>query len=112
MPDWDTMRALLESIPALDGARCKRRADLFERTSGENRAAGRTTTELDNARREALWLCETCPALHPCREYLQGLPAAQRPRGVVAGQVVTSSGQPKTRPGRAPEDHQTTRTRP
>lgn len=98
MPDWDTMRTLLESIPDLHGARCKRRADLFERTTGEDRAAGRTTTEeLDNARREALWLCETCPALHPCREYLQGLPAAQRPRGVVAGQVITSSGTPAKR---------------
>ena len=41
MPDWDTMRTLLESIPDLHGARCKRRADLFERTTGEDRAAGR-----------------------------------------------------------------------
>ena len=32
MPDWDTMRTLLESIPDLHGARCKRR-DLFERPS-------------------------------------------------------------------------------
>ena len=87
------MRALLESIPALPGARCKRRADLFERTTGEDRAAGRTTTEdLDNARREALRLCETCPALHPCRAFLDALPAAQRPRGVIAGQVVNTSG--------------------
>jgi WhiB family transcriptional regulator, redox-sensing transcriptional regulator len=93
MPDWDTMRALLERIPALPGARCKDRSDLYERTNGEHRMTGRTTTtELDNARREALWLCETCPALHPCREYLQGLPAAQRPRGVIAGQVVNTSG--------------------
>lgn len=93
MPNWNTMRALLESIPALPGARCKRRADLFERTTGEDRAAGRTTTEdLADARREALRLCETCPSLHPCREYLQGLPAAQRPRGVIAGQVVNTSG--------------------
>lgn len=92
MTDWNTMRALLESIPDLDGARCKHKSDLFERTNGEHRMTGRTTTELDNARREALWLCETCPALHPCREYLQGLPAAQRPRGVIAGQVVNTSG--------------------
>ncbi len=93
MPDWDTMRALLESIPALPGARCKGRADLYERTNSEHGMTGRLTmTELDNARREALWLCETCPALHPCGAWLQGLPAAQRPRGVIAGQVVNTSG--------------------
>lgn len=94
MPDWDTMRALLEGIPALLGARCKRRTDLFERTTGEDRAANRTTTEeLDNARREALRVCTNgCPTLDTCRAWLSALPAAQRPRGVVAGQVVRSNG--------------------
>lgn len=94
MPDWNSMRALLESIPALDGARCKGRSDLFERTNGEHHMTGRvTTTELDDARSEALRLCNNgCPALDPCRAWLQGLPAAQRPRGVVAGQVVNTSG--------------------
>lgn len=90
MLDWDTMRTLLESIPALSGARCKGRSDLYERTNGEHRMTGRlTTTELENARSEALSLCETCPALHPCRAFLGALPAAQRPRGVVAGQAST-----------------------
>ena len=94
MPDWDTMRALLESIPALPGARCKGRSDLYERTIGEHRMTGRiTTTELDDARREALRLCNNgCPALDPCRAFLDALPAAQRPRGVIAGQVVNTSG--------------------
>ena len=96
MPDWNTMRALLEGIPALPGARCKRRADLFERTTGEDRAAGRTTAgELDDARREALRLClDGCPALDACRAWLGALPIAHRPRGVVAGQVITSNGRP------------------
>ncbi|MCZ0727958.1 hypothetical protein [Mycolicibacterium iranicum] len=108
MPDWDTMRALLAGIPALPGARCKGRSALYERTAGEHRAAGRTTTEeLADARREALRLCETCPALHPCRQYLQGLPIAQRPRGVIAGQVITSTGRP-----RSTTHLTTTRTRP
>ncbi|OBK51907.1 hypothetical protein A5656_25265 [Mycobacterium gordonae] len=96
MPDWDTMRALLESIPALPGARCKGRADLYERTNGEHGMTGRLTREeLEGARTTALRLCETCPALRPCREYLQGLPAAQRPRGVIAGQVLNPSGEVK-----------------
>lgn len=95
MSDWDTMRALLAGAPDLPGARCKGRCDLFERTTGEDRAAGRATAaELDDARRAALRLCETCPALHPCREYLRALPIAHRPRGVVAGQVITSNGRP------------------
>ncbi len=92
MPDWKTMRALLESIPDLDGARCKHKSDLFERTNGEHRMTGRTTTELDDVRSAALRLCAACPALDPCRAWLGALPAAQRPRGVVAGQVVNTSG--------------------
>lgn len=95
MPDWDTMRALLEGIPTLPGARCKRRAGLFDRTTGEDRAAGRTTTEeLDTARREALRLCAACPVLTRCRAWFTSLPIAHRPRGVVAGQVITSNGRP------------------
>ncbi|KUI13605.1 hypothetical protein AU192_04165 [Mycobacterium lehmannii] len=96
MPDWDTMRALLEGIPALSGARCKGRCELFERTTGECRAAGRMTwKDLDDARREALRLCnDGCPALEPCRAWLGALPAAQRPRGVVAGLVITAGGVP------------------
>lgn len=94
MPDWDTTRALLEGIPALNGARCKGRADLYERTDSEHRMTGRLTmTELDDARRDALRLCNhRCPALDACRAWLDALPAAQRPRGVVAGQVVHSDG--------------------
>lgn len=96
MPDWDTMRALLAGIPVLPGAPCKGRSDLYERTIGEHRAAGRfTTTEIDDARREALRLCnDGCPTLDACRAWLSALPAAQRPRGVVAGQVIMSSGLP------------------
>lgn len=97
MPDWDTMRALLAGIPALPGARCKGQSALYERTAGEHRAAGRTTTEeLADARNEALRLCETCPALNPCRAWSDSLPTSQRPRGVVAGQVITSTGRPRS----------------
>lgn len=96
MPDWHTMRTLLAGIPNLPGARCKRRAGLFDRTTGEDRAAGRATAgELDAARREALRLClDGCPALDACRAWVGALPIAHRPRGVVAGQVITSNGVP------------------
>lgn len=100
MSDWDTMRALLAGAPDLDGARCKGRADLYQRTTGEDRAAGRATAgELDAARRAALRLClDGCPALDACRAWVGALPIAHRPRGVVAGQVITSNGRPmKTR---------------
>lgn len=93
MPDWNTLRPTLAGIPALHGARCKGRADLYERTDNEHRMTGQITlTELDDARRDALRLCQTCPALDACRAWLSALPAAHRPRGVVAGQVVNTSG--------------------
>src|SRR4051812_28164605 len=97
MPDWDTMRALLEGIPDLPGARCKGRADLYERTNGEHGMTGRLTkTELENARSEALRLCAACPARNPCEVWLDALPAARRPAGVVAGLVITAGGVPST----------------
>lgn len=91
--NWETTRALLAGIPELPGAPCKGRSDLFERTVGEHRMTGRLTkTEVDDARSEALRICASCPALDPCRAYVGALPATRRPRGVVAGLVVNSSG--------------------
>ncbi|SIK28854.1 hypothetical protein [Mycobacteroides abscessus] len=95
--NWETTRALLAGIPELPGAPCKGRSDLFERTVGEHRMTGRLTkTEVDDARSEALRICASCPALDPCRAYVGALPATRRPRGVVAGLVVNSSGVVKT----------------
>lgn len=96
MPDWNTMRALLAGAPDLHGASCKGKSDLYERTVAEHHMTGRLTkTEVDDARREALRLCNNrCPALNPCRAWLSALPAAQRPHGVVAGLVITAGGVP------------------
>lgn len=99
MTNWNTMRALLASIPALPDAPCKGRSDLYERTIGD-RSQGRSagSPELENARCEALRLCnDRCPALASCRAWLGALPATRRPRGVVAGLVITSSGTPAKR---------------
>ncbi|BBY91307.1 hypothetical protein MGALJ_09760 [Mycobacterium gallinarum] len=93
MSDWNTIGALLAGVPDLPGARCAGRWDLYERTVREYRVDGRLTRqELETARTTALRLCETCPVLQPCREYLQGLPISHRPPGVIAGQVITTSG--------------------
>lgn len=89
------MSALLAALPDLRDAACVGKADLFERTVDEHRAAGRPSTEQLNAAREAaLHICSTCPSLTRCRRWLVGLPPPQRPRGVTAGLIVTSSGLP------------------
>ncbi|WP_234785861.1 hypothetical protein [Mycolicibacterium elephantis] len=88
-------------MPDLPGARCAGRWDLYERTVREYRVGGRLTTEeIESARTTALRLCETCPALRPCRDYLHGLPTSQRPPGVIAGQVITTSGRTLKAAGR------------
>lgn len=91
--NWNSMRALLAGIPALPDARCRGRAALFEATIAV-RHGGPARAELENARREALTLCHACPALALCRSWLAAMPATRRPRGVVAGVVVTASGLP------------------
>lgn len=89
--NWKSMRALLAGIPALPDARCRGRAALFEATIATR---GPIKAELENARSEALRLCRTCPALGPCGVWLTGMPQTRRPRGVVAGMIVTASGLP------------------
>ena len=104
MSDWQTMRALLEGIPALPGARCKGPLRSVRADRREHRMTGRLTmTELDDARREALWLCVTgCPALVPCQAWLSALPAGQRPAASSpAGSCAETgaSSQPRPRAG-------------
>lgn len=99
MSDWNTMRSLLAGIPVLPGAPCKGKSDLYELTICD-RSQGRNvgSPELENARCEALRLCNNrCPALASCRAWLDAEPATRRPRGVVAGLVITSSGTPAKR---------------
>lgn len=93
MSTWQSMTALIAGIPDLPGAQCKGRADLFEVTVGDhNRPASRA--EIQHARATALRLCETCPALNRCQVWFDGLRISQRPRGVVAGQVIAAGGLP------------------
>ena len=93
--NWNSMSALLADIPDLPGARCAGLADLFEATVDEHGKAD-TRTERERARIAALRLCNACPALAPCRAWLDGLRPTWRPRGVVAGQVIAANGQPSS----------------
>lgn len=91
MSSWESISVFLAGVPDLPGARCKGRADLFEATVGVRPIDGRPTRdELERARSEALRVCAACPALDPCRVWLDGLRPTRRPRGVVAGRVVNT----------------------
>lgn len=102
MTNWIHMSELLAALPELPGAACKGHSDLYEGTIAEqDKDAGRA--EVQNARKAALRLCHDCPALSPCRVWLDGLRPMCRPRGVVAGQVIASAGLPlSTRPTAEP----------
>lgn len=89
--NWTDTTELLASLPNLTGAACKGRAALFEATITEHGKTA-TKTELEHARTAALRTCADCPALNRCRRWFDSLPAAHRPRGVVAGQIVRSDG--------------------
>lgn len=89
MTNWQRMAALIAGIPDLAGASCKGEAHLFETTIGAH--GGPTKDELQAARTTALRLCASCPALDPCRAWLDGLRPTRRPQGVVAGRIVNAA---------------------
>lgn len=70
--------------PSLPGARCRDRVELYDAAAG-----GPDRVEVQHARVVALQICQSCPALQPCRQWFGSLPAPQRPRGVIAGRLVT-----------------------
>lgn len=80
----ELLAGLAAAVPPLPGARCRDHAQLFDRTVWQ-RDRQKDTRE---ARTAALAVCHQCPALDRCRAWLDGLPADQRPIGVVAGQIV------------------------
>lgn len=99
--NWKTMSALIAGIPDLPGARCKGAADLYEATVNEHSKPA-NQAELERARTAALNVCAACPALGACRAWLDQQRPTRRPRGVVAGQVITAAGYPaKSSPAQA-----------
>lgn len=76
------MFALIGTVPALPGARCRHRSHLFDPPEG------RETAEAVQARQgQALALCGGCPALRRCREWFTSLTPAKKPTGVIAGRI-------------------------
>lgn len=82
----ELLAALAAAVPPLPGARCRNRWELFDQTVTGPRG---DHDVLPYARAAALQLCNQCPALNGCRAWLDGLPAHERPLGVVAGRVTT-----------------------
>ena len=80
----------LTAIPALPGARCRGRWDLFDpREDREDKGAAR------NRHEQALGLCRLCPALAGCTAWFDSLPRGKRPQGVIAGRVYPAAARPK-----------------
>lgn len=83
MSQLDSLLGQLVGAPALPGARCRGRHHLFD--VAEHGEAASTVLARHT---QALGLCEHCPALDRCQSWLESLPDAQRPHGVVAGRRV------------------------
>jgi WhiB family redox-sensing transcriptional regulator len=84
---------LARSIPNLPDAACKRRWRVFDEQDDP-------TIHPDIRRRleaTAIGICRTCPALNPCRQWLDSLPSDQRPYGVTAGRIRRSRPRRNTR---------------
>lgn len=72
--------AALGGIPALPGAACRSRHDVFDLLPG-------TSPDRDDLAAEALAVCRGCPALVGCGQWFDSLPPTQRPVGVIAGRI-------------------------
>ncbi len=82
MDDVMSLFGAMASTPLLPGARCRGKHHLFDAA-----APGESVETLTQRQFQALGLCERCPSLDRCREWFVGLPASQKPSGVVAGIV-------------------------
>lgn len=80
---------LVADIPSMPEAACVGSHDLFDPAEiDEDR------DHVDQRHTAALQLCQACPALAACREWIALLPPRKRPGGVVAGAVMRSTGRP------------------
>ena len=75
------VEAIVAHVPALPGAACRAHVELYD-------AASTFGPGMREARRQALEVCHSCPALQACRDWSDSMPALARPHGVLAGQVV------------------------
>lgn len=89
MTSFEELLGALRGVPALPGAQCRNRGHLFDPPAPREAA-----DDVAQRHMQALWLCDNCPARRPCEQWLDSLPPARRPAGVVAGRIVN---QPKPR---------------
>ncbi|BDB45391.1 hypothetical protein [Mycobacterium kiyosense] len=73
---------VIAGAPSLPGARCRGRHHLFDAA-----ARGEHPDVVTQRHTQAVGLCQHCPALAHCGDWLQSLPARKRPDGVIAGQI-------------------------
>jgi hypothetical protein len=79
--DLDALLGAMAATPALPGAKCVGRHDLFD-------LRDLSDPERPDAEAQALALCRSCPALAGCSAWFESLPHGRRPHGVIAGKVV------------------------
>lgn len=82
MNPLDALLAAIGAAPALPGARCRGRHQLFD--SGP---PGKHHDTRDARHAQALALCNRCPSLRRCEDWIDSLPKSRRPAGVVAGRI-------------------------
>lgn len=81
---WSELAGALAGAPSLPGAKCRGRAHLFDPA-----ATSEPTEVVAQRHAQALGLCQRCPALDACTEWVSSLRPSRRPPGVVAGKVIT-----------------------
>jgi hypothetical protein len=82
MSQLDAILDAVGAAPALPGALCRHRHALFDPA-----APGENPDDVDARHDLALGLCEYCPTLSRCQEWVENLPPQRRPLGVIAGKV-------------------------
>lgn len=85
---YESLIDALAGIPSLPGARCLGRAADFDLEPGS----------CPEAIEAAIHICQSCPALTRCRDYVLSLPPSKRPRGVVGGELNTWTPRIRMRP--------------
>jgi hypothetical protein len=92
------LAGVLSGVPRLNGSLCHGRAPEFDFEVDDEDELARAVR-----RTRAVLACRRCPALEPCREWLDGLPRRQQPSGVVAGRVVRPVVSRRPKPPAEPE---------
>ncbi|MED5814483.1 hypothetical protein VST63_19170 [Mycolicibacterium sp. 050232] len=92
----DLLAELGAHQPRLDGAACRANPQLMD--------ADVKGTALPTAIARAQAICHTCPALAPCKAWLDGLTPSLRPYGMVAGVLVRPGPQSSSGGPRAPKN--------